>query len=692
MSLITVSLPQVLTVKEGESIQIPVTKTGIGACSVRLRTSGVSATTPLDYENLSEGYTVAFTDTQMENVGLLVTLPDELVEGDEVLTVWAMEPENCVIMQPRCEITIVDANVPPPPPKPETPPVVSILEKISGLEGTELAIPLTKSGPGACQVSLVTAGDTARTQEDYTGYGEPRVVTFEYDQAQAMATLPLLADTLPESDEMLRIYVKDPVDCTIGNGMAEVTIVEDPTKNPPVETPPTETPGGEDPTLPKNKYPRAVGFATAMPAGTGKPFYRVTNLNDGGPGSLREAIKGGNRMVVFEIGGCIKLKSTLIIDADNITIAGQTAPGQGITIQGKELQVKASFIRVQHINFERGHDPSNLGNADCLKVCPGADSSRWSRSNIHFDHCSFAWGLDETIEIWPASGKLTNVSFTNCVFAEPLWRPQKLGFAPHEKVKAKKQGEHNYGMLIGFNVKKVDVQYSLFTEMYMRCPFIDHGTSTVIANNILQNVRMGVTIQQNRQPAPTAACLVNCQGILVISGPQSSDATGFRFHSYADKWPNGSAVYVSNLYGWKGANGGITPGTHVMFTKGQPVQGPKNAKVRVSAPPIQPPGHTIKPLEASELFDRVVTNSGPMPKLAKRPAAVARIMKKLATKTSGWVDHQSQVGGFSAYPSVSRKLEHATLPDGTPIPLPRHDDEAGVRKWLDTFNSLVSYD
>lgn len=691
MSLITVSLPQKLVVNEGESVKIPLTKTGIGACSVQLRTSGITATTPLDYEDVSDPHVVTFTDTQMENVGLLVTLPDELIEGQEILTVWALNAENCVIMQPRCEVTIIDKTALPEPPPDAELPTVSISEKVSGLEGTDLAIPLTKTGTGACQVSLVTAGDTAQTLEDYTGYKTPLVVTFAEDQSQVMATLPLLADTAPESDEILNIYVKDPVNCVIGNGKSEVTIIENPETNPP---PGEEPPVGDGtvPGAPAGKYPRAVGFATAMAAGRGKPFYRVTNLNDSGPGSLREATRGGNRMIVFEVGGCIKLKSTLLIDADNITIAGQTAPGSGITIQAKELVIKASFIRVEHINFERGHDPSNLGNADCVKVNPGADSSRWSRSNVHFNHCSFMWGMDETVEIWPASGKLTNVSFTNCLFSEPMWRPQKLGYAPHEKVKAGKQSEHNYGVLIGFNTKKVDIQHCLFSDMYMRCPFIDHGTTSVIANNILMNVRMGVTIQQNRSPKPTAACLVNCQGILVISGPQSSDATGFRFHSYHDKWPSGSAVYVSNLYGWKGANGAITPGTNVTFSRGQPVQGSNNTKVRVSKSPIEPPGTTIKALSANDIHDRIVNNSGPMPKVSKRPASVARIIKKVATKTSGWVDHPSQVGGFSSYPVVTRKLEDATLPDGSRIPVPNHGDAEGVQKWLDIFNSLVSYD
>ena len=699
MSLITVSLPQVLSVKEGESIQIPLTKTGIGACSVQLRTSGITATTPPDYQDIGEGHIVTFSEGQTENVGILVTLPDDLVEGEEVMTVWAVNPENCVVMQARCDVTIIDASTPPAPPAPAELPVVSIHDKISGLEGTELAIPLTKIGTGACQVTLATAGDSAHTKEDYLGYDNV-TVSFTEDQMQAMATLPLISDAQAEADEVLYVYVRNPVNCTVGHGKAEVTIIEDPTKNPvpqpvtPDEEPKSEEPApvGELPPVSAGKYPRAVGFATAMSGGAGKSFYRVTNLNDSGAGSLREAVKGGNRMVVFEIGGCIKLKSTLVIEADNITVAGQTAPGSGITVQAKELQVKSSFVRVEHINFERGHDASNLGNADCLKVSPGSSSSRWSRSNIHFNHCSFMWGLDETVEIWPSGGKLSNISFTNCIFAEPLWRPQKLGYGAHEKVKAGKQGEHNYGMLIGYNTKKVDIQYSLFSDMYMRCPFIDHGTTSVIANNILMNVRQGVTIQQNRTPAPSAACLVNCQGILVISGPQSNDASGFRFHNYPSKWPSGSAVYVSNLYGWKGANGSVTPGNKVTFSAAQPTQGSKGTKVLVSKPPIQPPGHTIKALTSNEIFDHVVNNAGPLPKIAKRPAAVARIAKKLATKSSGWVDHQSQVGGFFSYPSVSRKLEDATLPDGTKIPLPKQGDAEAVQKWLDTFTSLVSYD
>lgn len=709
MSLVTIALPQILSVNEGESLKIPITKTGAGTCSIQLMTSGGDATTAPGYLPLA-CHPVVFTDDQTENTGMMVTLPDDMVEAGETVIVWAINPENCVIMQPKCTVTIIDTTAKPVPPPAETPkPVVSISPALTVAEGEELAIPLTKTGTGACSVELKTTGKTAKNLGDYIGYEPQLVVSFAEQQTQAIATLMILNDTVDEADETLTISLLNPKDCTVGTASSQITITNvspslaepditpDPEPDEPIPDVPDEEPTPDDtdqplPDVPAGKFPRAIGFATGIPCGKGKPFYRVTNLNDSGAGSLREALKGGHKLVVFEISGCIRLKSTLSIDHDNITVAGQTAPGYGITVQGKELVVRASNVRVSHINFERGHDPSNVGNADCLKVSPGAKSSTWKRSGVHFDHCAFMWGLDETVEMWPSGGNLSVISFTDCIFAEPLWRPQKLGFKAHEKVSSGKQSEHNYGVLLGYGTKKVDIQNCLFADMYMRCPFVDHGTTSVLANNILSNVRQGVTIQMNRSPAPSSATLVNCQSILVLSGPQSNAATGFRFHSYPPKFPSGSAVYVGALYGWKGANATVTPGTNVTFTGKEPVQGASNTKVKVSKPPIEPPGTTIKGLSADGVFERIVHNCGPFPKAAKRPASVTRIIKKIKDKKPGWVDHQNQVGGFSSYPSVTRKLESATLPDGSAIPVPKASDPAAVQKWLDIFTSLVSHD
>ena len=148
----------------------------------------------------------------------------------------------------------------------------------------------------------------------------------------------------------------------------------------------------------------------------------VTNLNDRGPGSLRWACEqGGARTVVFAVGGTIRLSSPISVRAPYISILGQTAPGEGITIAGESFWIDTHDVVVRHLRFRRG--PTSVTRRDdCLGGNPVG--------NIMIDHCSCAFGLDENLSVYrhvftDAQGQrhklpTVNVTIQNCISAKAL--------------------------------------------------------------------------------------------------------------------------------------------------------------------------------------------------------------------------------------------------------------------------------
>lgn len=137
-------------------------------------------------------------------------------------------------------------------------------------------------------------------------------------------------------------------------------------------------------------FPGAEGHGRFVTGGRGGQIYHVTNLNDSGTGSFREAVKSGNRIIVFDVAGVIALKSDLKI-ADNITILGQTAPSPGITLRYYTVQPGSNNI-IRFIRIRRGQEKD---------INDGADAS-WQRNKtgIIFDHCSFSWSIDEVASFY----------------------------------------------------------------------------------------------------------------------------------------------------------------------------------------------------------------------------------------------------------------------------------------------------
>ncbi|WP_211242081.1 thrombospondin type 3 repeat-containing protein [Xylanibacter oryzae] len=139
-------------------------------------------------------------------------------------------------------------------------------------------------------------------------------------------------------------------------------------------------------------FPGAEGGGMYTFGGRGGKVITVTNLNDDGVGSFRWACEqGGARIVVFNVSGIIKLKTPILVRAPYITIAGQTAPGDGVCIAGESFQVNTHDVIVRHMRFRRGNTHSWY-REDSFGGNPVG--------NIMIDHCSCEWGLDENISFY----------------------------------------------------------------------------------------------------------------------------------------------------------------------------------------------------------------------------------------------------------------------------------------------------
>ncbi|GGZ21431.1 polysaccharide lyase [Echinicola pacifica] len=139
-------------------------------------------------------------------------------------------------------------------------------------------------------------------------------------------------------------------------------------------------------------FPGAEGGGAYTPGGRGGKVYVVSSLADSGPGSLREACEaGGARTIVFNVAGIIQLEKPISIRAPYVTIAGQTAPGDGVCVAGETFAVDTHDVIIRHMRFRRGATDVTRRD-DALSGDP--------MGNVIIDHCSVSWGLDENISMY----------------------------------------------------------------------------------------------------------------------------------------------------------------------------------------------------------------------------------------------------------------------------------------------------
>lgn len=197
-------------------------------------------------------------------------------------------------------------------------------------------------------------------------------------------------------------------------------------------------------------FPGAEGggmYTTGARGASSPTIYHVTNLNDSGSGSLRDAVSKDNRIIVFDVAGTIKLEKQLSISKKNLTILGQTAPGDGICIKGSDTYLTGQNIIMRYIRFRMGtpNETQELNTAqDVLNFLnsgvrdPEDAFGAKNASDFIIDHCSMSWSTDECCSVYAVK----NATVQWCIIGEGL--NQSIHVENGDDWQ-----EHSYGGLVG---------------------------------------------------------------------------------------------------------------------------------------------------------------------------------------------------------------------------------------------------
>lgn len=254
-------------------------------------------------------------------------------------------------------------------------------------------------------------------------------------------------------------------------------------------------------------FPGAEGFgkyAKGARASSSPTVYHVTNLNDSGTGSLRDAVSASNRIVVFDVAGVIKISSRMVVSS-NIYIAGQTAPGEGITVYGNGFSYSgANNVICRYLRMRMGA----VGDSG-KDACGIADGN-----NMIFDHVSVSWGRDETFSV--SGTAISNITIQNSVISQGLL-------------------SHSAGGLI-----QTDGGVTLYRNLYVDNDTRNNKIKGVnqYVNNMVYNWSSGAYLMGGDSEGQSYA---NCVSNYFVNGPENSvnalSGANANFHIYAaDNW------------------------------------------------------------------------------------------------------------------------------------------------------------
>jgi HEAT repeat protein len=357
-------------------------------------------------------------------------------------------------------------------------------------------------------------------------------------------------------------------------------------------------------------FPGAEGFGMWTRGGRGGDVYVVTNLNDSGPGSLRAAVEAsGPRIVVFAVSGTIHLKSRLDITKPFITIAGQTAPGDGITIADYAVVIKTNDVILRNVRFRLGDKTRQ--ESDTLWI----DGAK----NVIVDHVSSSWSVDESLSVSSSD----NVTVQWCFITESL----------HRSVHSK--GAHGYGSLVrGEFGSKYSFHHNLWAHHSGRMPrpgnytaynFDKDGLLVDFRNNVFYNWGGGYSGANHDTNSITMYNFVNNY---YKRGPNSSGSMAFR-----EECPYAKAYFAGNLMN------GVEPKDPWSLVDARINRTVYESTYKQSEPF---PAGFISTEPAAVAYERVLAEAGAHP----RDEVDARVAEDVLFGRGRIIDSQEQVGGW----------------------------------------------
>lgn len=377
-------------------------------------------------------------------------------------------------------------------------------------------------------------------------------------------------------------------------------------------------------------FPGAEGGGMFTPGGRDGKVYIVTSLADSGPGTFREACEaGGARIVVFNVSGIIRLKTPIFIQAPYITIAGQTAPGDGVVIAGESVDIDTHDVIIRHMRFRRG-EVNVLRRDDAI--------SGDAVGNIIIDHTSASWGLDESLSL-----------YRNMWSAEPERHPDRspeklptVNITVQNSIIAETLDTYNHAFGSTFGGLNSTMTRNLFANNVARNPSVGMWGDFTFVNNVLFNWwnrtldggdyrSMWNIINNYYKPGPITP--VDSPVRYRIAKPEkgSNDAGIYgRIYAHGNFIDDNPEVSEDN---WAGG---------IQLGLSQEEEQKHFRFIRTMTP--FPMAH-LRILPAREAFDWVLANAGAT--IPRRDAVDQRIVKQVET---GVIDYEEGLeAGASAY-------------------------------------------